>query len=118
MPGVQELLVIAVVALLVFGPERLPEIARTAARAVTRFRAETERNLAELRRAAEIDDLEEQLREVRQDLRSTTNTLRSGVSRSLDPRNLDPANAARAAGGPTERLRADDDPPPFDPQAT
>ena len=42
MPGPQELLVIAVVALLVFGPDRLPEVARNAAKLLNRLRSEIE----------------------------------------------------------------------------
>lgn len=112
MPGVQELLVIAVVALLVFGPERLPEIARTAAKAMVRFRTETQRGLEELKRAAEIEDLERELEQVKRDLKGAGDEVRSEArraSRSV-PRSQPLA--------PLPRQRAQDDPPPFDPQAT
>lgn len=68
MPGIQELLVIAVVALLVFGPDRLPEVARTAGRVVARFRSEAQRNVRDLRDLAEIDELQRELRDVREEL--------------------------------------------------
>jgi TatA/E family protein of Tat protein translocase len=45
--GAQELVLILVVALLVFGPKRLPELARTLGRGVAEFR----RSSSELRRS-------------------------------------------------------------------
>ncbi len=104
MPGIQELLVIAVVALLVFGPERLPELARRAGKLLVRLRAEAERNVQELRQTADIGDIERDLREVRDELRAVG---RSSTSRSA-PRNAD---AASATVRPVT-------PPPTDPEAT
>ena len=112
MPGVQELLVIAVVALLVFGPERLPEIARTAAKAMVRFRSETQRGLEELKRAAEIEDLERELAEMKRDLKSAGDQVRAEtrqVTRSV-PRAQPLA--------PLPRQRPQHQPPPVDLQAT
>jgi TatA/E family protein of Tat protein translocase len=40
--GMQELIIILVVALLVFGPKRLPELARSMGRAFAEFRRATE----------------------------------------------------------------------------
>ena len=136
MPGVQELLVIVVVALLVFGPERMPEIARTVAKTIARFRSETQRNVAELRRLAEIEDLEAELREARTDLHDLSRQAgfdgrQSGVSSrggarptgqtrsAVTPR----GEAAATAQGPSRQpaaspQRASDEPPPFDTEAT
>lgn len=102
--GLQELLVAAVVALLVFGPDRLPELARNAGKALARFRAETSKSVADLKRAAELDDLDRELRGIRDDVRG----LRSSVTGAL---------VASPADGSTRR-RPDDEPPPFDPEAT
>lgn len=110
MPGAQELLVIAIVALLVFGPDRLPEIARTAAKAIARFRSETQRGIEELKRAAEVEDLERELRDIKRDLTSTGSTLRGDVERNV-------RGGLGTAAAPA-MLRADDDPPPVDLQAT
>ena len=71
MPGVQELLVIAVVALLVFGPDRLPELARNGARLLARFRSETQRGLDEFKRAADMEDLDRELRGIKRELDET-----------------------------------------------
>jgi sec-independent protein translocase protein TatB len=113
-PGVQELLVIAVVALLVFGPERLPEVARTAARAIARFRREAQRNIAEVRRIAAIDELERELRDAGRELRDVGVDMGVARPRRGDGRRGSNAPAAPGATGP----RAADDPPPTDPDAT
>jgi sec-independent protein translocase protein TatB len=106
-PGFQELLVIAVIALLVFGPERLPEMARNVAQMLGKFRAETQRNVDELRSIAEIQDLERELGAVRRELRGVTSSVTDTPTRS-------PARDARH----TLEVRPDDQPPPFDPEAT
>lgn len=55
--GASELLLIAVLALLIFGPRRLPEIGRTAARALREFRKATAEITSELR--SELDEPKE-----------------------------------------------------------
>lgn len=99
--GFQELALIAGVALVVFGPERLPELARQAGRALARFRSETSRSVDELKRVADLQDLDRELKGISQDLRD----VRSSVGR-----------AVTAPPGP--RVRPDDAPPPTDPEAT
>lgn len=100
--GFAELLLVAVVALLVFGPERLPGLARDAGRALARFRAETSRSVDDLKRAADLQDLDRELRGIRNDITG----IRSSVTGAL----------TASAGG--DRTRADDAPPPVDPEAT
>ncbi|WP_456430771.1 Sec-independent protein translocase protein TatB [Thermosulfuriphilus sp.] len=51
--GVPELIVIFVVALIVLGPERLPELARTIAKGIAEFR----RTANDVKRELEIDEL-------------------------------------------------------------
>ena len=97
--GLSEMLVIAVVALLVFGPERLPDLARQAGKAIARFRSETSRSIEELKRAADLEDLDRELRSMGKDLRD----VRSSMGRAL----LEPS-------GPRDETR----PPPMDPEAT
>lgn len=100
--GLPEMLVIVVVALLVFGPDRLPELAQQAGRFISRFREETSRSVAELKKAAEMEDLDRELRSMREELR--------GVGRELtarsSPREDRPSRTARRT------------PPPTDPEAT
>ena len=99
--GFQELLVIAVVALLVFGPDRLPELARQAGKALARIREETRSSVDELKRAADVEDLERELKGLSRDLRE----VRSSVTRAM-------SEPGARAPRPTDR------PPPTDPEAT
>lgn len=57
--GPMELVLILVVALLVFGPKRMPELARTLGRGMGEFR----RASAELRQSLALDDLQKDLRD-------------------------------------------------------
>lgn len=56
--GIQELGLILVVALLVFGPKRLPELARTLGRGMAEFR----RASTDLRQSLALDDIQNDLR--------------------------------------------------------
>ncbi len=100
--GFQELLVIAFLALLVVGPERLPQLARQAGQLLARIRQETSRSVTELKRAAEIEDLDRELKTMRAELRQ--------VGREV----------ATAAGEPTSTRAPHryQPPPPTDPDAT
>lgn len=112
MPGIQELIVIAVVALLVFGPDRLPELARNGARLLARFRSETQRGLDEFKRAADLQDLDRELRSIKAELDDT----KRAITRPLSEAAGRGTRAGSAVTGPAPR--AADDPPPFDPEAT
>ncbi|HEX9888766.1 MAG TPA: Sec-independent protein translocase protein TatB [Nitriliruptorales bacterium] len=101
--GFQELLVVAVVALLVFGPDRLPELARRSGELIARFRSETARSVEELKRAADIGDLDRELRGLARDVRD----VKGSVGRAV-------RNQAEAVTRP----RQPDQPAPVDPEAT
>lgn len=109
--GLQEIIVIVLVILFVFGPERLPEFAREAGKFVARFRKESARSINELKRAADIDDLDREIKNLSRDLRD----VRSSVSRALTAEPTPPtagALEAPAADVPESQ------PPPTDPDAT
>jgi sec-independent protein translocase protein TatB len=55
--GMSEILVVCVVILVVFGPERLPEMARQLGRGVGKLRLTTQRMLDELKGEAELRNL-------------------------------------------------------------
>lgn len=107
--SLQELLVIAFIALLVFGPDRLPEIARQAGKFIGRLRSETSKSVAELKRAADIEELDKELKAIRSDMRSIGRDL-SGLGDETPS-----TGAARASDG-TPVVRRD--PPPIDHEAT
>lgn len=117
MPGPQEWLVIAIVAVLVFGPDRLPELARNAAKLFARVRSETDRSVSELKRAAGAEGLDREWRDISEELRGTRDRLRS-TGDDLRSR-LDPGRKPQSGTmGVPARWRADDDPPPVDAEAT
>lgn len=108
--GFLEIGTILVLMLLVFGPDRLPEVARNAAKLLARFRAETSRSIEELKRAANVDGLDGELKEIRDEfgrIRSEVKGLGSDFSRSFD---------GPGKGGATRgKVRSA---PAFDPDAT
>ncbi len=52
-----EMLTLALIALLVFGPERLPTMARNIGRTVSRLKTEANSTLDELKRAGDLEEL-------------------------------------------------------------
>lgn len=99
--GLQEMLLVAAIALVVFGPERLPELARNAGKLIARFRAETSRSMEDLKRAADLEDLDRELRGLRSDLTAVKSSVTSAFA-------AEPAKS---------RVRPAAAPPPIDPEA-
>ena len=75
--GFSELLVIAVVALVVLGPERLPKAARFAGLWVRRARNQWDSVKLELERELQAEDIKRQMQDVRQGMQDTENQLRA-----------------------------------------
>lgn len=107
-----EMVTLAFLAVLVFGPERLPGMARTAARMIGRLRAEASSTMDEIKRASDYDEIKSSVGV--DEMRELRNELRSG---------------AAVLGGEAEMLRRQarlsddatgmpDVPAPFDPDAT
>jgi len=72
--GIPELLVIFVVALIVFGPKRLPEIGRTLGKAMGQFKKATDEFKNTIEREVHVEELKQ--------LASTTIPVHEAVSRS------------------------------------
>ena len=77
--GFSELVVIALVALVVLGPERLPRAARFAGLWVRRARAQWYAVKSELEQELSADELRRSLRETRNTLRETGESLRNDL---------------------------------------
>lgn len=108
-PGFWEWLFLGVIALLIFGPERLPKMAQTAGQMIARFKREAAGTIDELKAAAELEEFSD----VARDLRSTSEELR---------RSVDLSGTVAAASAPTKPQTAvmastspGGKPPPFDP---
>jgi len=88
--GFSELLVIAIVALVVLGPERLPKAARFAGLWVRRARNQWDSVKQELERELHAEDIKRQMQDVRRSMQDTENELRaSGEAARRQARDLD-----------------------------
>src|SRR5688500_7882035 len=106
-PGFFEWVFLGVLALLIFGPERLPKMAYTAGQMIAKFKREAAGTLDELKAAAEPEEFSE----VAKDRRASA----AGLGRDFDdlndpiaPKPLKPQTAVMATG-------EESGPPPFDP---
>jgi sec-independent protein translocase protein TatB len=82
-PGPQELLIIALVALFVLGPERLPGLARSAGRGLTRIRNYGVTASKELRGVADLGEIEREVNELRRELARTRADLRRAMRETI-----------------------------------
>lgn len=82
--GFSELFVIAIVALLVLGPERLPKAARFAGLWVRRARAQWYSVKSELENELADEELRRSLRQTQADLREAQESLRNQIHDSRD----------------------------------
>lgn len=118
--GFPEMLVVGVLAFLVFGPERMPELARNAARFIARFRSEATRSINDLKAAADIGDIDRDFRSIRDELSATRAEISKGLREPVDAaRSVGDEIKSVSAGGPTGEVAAvAAGPAPMDPEAT
>lgn len=122
-PGFWEIGFLGVLALLIFGPNKLPDIARTVGRTYGALRREARATIDELKRSADLDDVRgvaRELRETTADLKRSatlTGPVASGArAETTAGSDGKPTVRARAAGGdPAEQREVT---APFDPDAT
>jgi sec-independent protein translocase protein TatB len=117
--GIGEILVIVLVCLMVFGPERLPEVARQLGRALGKLRITTQSALDQLRDEANLQDLN--LPDLR--VGSLRSQARDYVRELMDIEGqMEELRKATEDGGKnlptTQDATADVGPPPVDPDAT
>lgn len=126
--GFWEIVGLAVIALFIFGPDRLPGMARTLGRTVSQLRREANKTLGELREAAGVDEDLASLSKEAKELRTSLGEMRStATSAVMNPMNEAKDEAAGhlkglSAGGPRDvAVGASGLVPgdaPFDPDAT
>lgn len=95
--GFSEIALIAVVALLVLGPERLPRVARTTGALLRRARSSWQNVRTEIERELATEDLKRTMREthnaadIRPDLRAASADIDSAVNPTAPPPATPPA---------------------------
>src|SRR5687767_11992407 len=108
--GFSEVFVIAIVALIVLGPERLPKAARFAGLWVRRARAQWYSVKSELENEIADEDLKRSLRQAQDDLRDAQGQLRDSgraMREEVDAMNRSIAAPVGAAARPPENATAD-----------
>lgn len=111
--GFWELALMAVIGLIVLGPERLPVVARTVGTWVGRAKGYVRGLTSELEREIDVNDLRSQVKRAREQIESDTRETASQVKASVDPNA--PRSRAEATAQMTEKDTASDDgKPPAD----
>jgi sec-independent protein translocase protein TatB len=119
--GIGEILVIVLVCLMVFGPERLPEIARQLGRALGKLRMTTQGALDQLRDEANLQDLnlpDLRVGSLRSQARDYVRDLMDIEGQMDELRKATEEAGKDAPTGQDVPLTADVGPPPVDPDAT
>lgn len=81
--GFWEIVGLAVLALFIFGPDRLPGMARSAAKTIATVRREANKTLTELKESAGLDEDFDQLAKDARELRSSMKDVRSTATSAL-----------------------------------
>ncbi|MBZ0253957.1 MAG: Sec-independent protein translocase protein TatB, partial [Candidatus Methylomirabilis sp.] len=84
--GFQEMVMILVVALIVIGPKRLPELARTLGKGLAEFRRATD----DFRRSVADDEAVQTIRKTQDEIRRTTADLKRKALAVPGPKDLVP----------------------------
>ncbi len=116
--GFSELIIIAIVALIVIGPERLPKVARTVGHLIGRMQRYVNDVKADISREMELDELkklrssmEETARSfeqsVQKEIRETEGALNSVVESAKPDTESEPAPATDVPPSPGESRRAE-----------
>jgi TatA/E family protein of Tat protein translocase len=108
--GGAELLIILVLALLLFGPRKLPEIGRTIGKGLTEFRKATSEFKTNLEREVDLKDVKDArdtIREAKQEIKSTIDGARR-FEVPVTPPAPKPARGSSEDGGPEEGTPGDE----------
>jgi sec-independent protein translocase protein TatB len=98
--GFSELMVIAVIALVVIGPERLPKVARTLGHLAGRLQRYVSDVKADINREIELDELRKMRDSMQQAASSFESSVKSGLSAAESEVNQITADAEKALAEP------------------
>jgi len=111
--GFSELIVIAIVALVVIGPERLPKVARTAGHLLGRLRRYVNDVKADINREIQLDELktlqtsiQESARDLRQDIASEKQIIKLSIDQTVKSAGEDSTLPATGGGSALELQNA------------
>jgi len=111
--GFSELIVIAIVALVVIGPERLPKVARTAGHLLGRLRRYVNDVKADINREIQLDELktlqtsiQESARDLRQDIASEKQIIKLSIDQTVKSAGEDSTPPATGGGSALELQNA------------
>lgn len=114
--GLPEFFVIGVLALIVFGPDRLPEIAAKAARTIKALRIKANAATAELTESFDLPDLSEIAGKVHS--ATPAGMMANGLNGILNPRNNNSEGKPNPGQRSANTVRIDGQQSAFDPDAT
>jgi sec-independent protein translocase protein TatB len=119
--GFSELVVIAIVALIVIGPERLPKVARTLGHLLGRMQRYVNDVKADISREMELDELkklqssmEETARSFQHSVSQGVSSAESGMQKIAEEANLNPASEPAPESLPAPEARAPEPQLPLD----
>ncbi|HET7774817.1 MAG TPA: Sec-independent protein translocase protein TatB [Azospira sp.] len=106
--GFSELIVIAVVALIVIGPERLPKEARTAGHLLGRLQRYVNDVKSDINREMQLEELKKLQGQIQDSARSFENSIQQGLSSTEQSLNnaIQPPTAAETAPEPVPAATA------------
>jgi len=99
--GFPELIIIAVIALLVFGPKKLPEIGRTIGKALGEFKKATDDFKSTIEREVHVEELKQIAVTVKAPFDTVSRSEPAAVSAALAP---EPAEAPQPSHDPAEPM--------------
>jgi len=115
--GFSEIMVIAVVALIVIGPERLPKVARTLGHLFGRAQRYVNEVKTDIQREMELDELKKLQTSVQDTVNSIENTVRQEVQETQDQLQIEaeikppPVAASDSSAIPNPEIAAEATPP-------
>jgi sec-independent protein translocase protein TatB len=111
--GMPEMIIILAVALIIFGPKRLPELAKSLGRALGEFKRATSDLKQSIETDTGLDEVRSSLNDVKKDIKSqvdiTDSTPSSSTLSSNESRSDEPLSQVKAA---FDKMNADTDPSP------